>query len=619
MVDTFDLFRRLSVGAKFNKKKFHNDVENVKDSNECAFHSENVAQALDFFGTLGEPGDSFGRARKAEKSKGSSTDLLDPGNFKNKNRKSEEESSEFRGKRKKRKRATTKDENGHGSIPLSDSKVKIFAKQTAGNVNVEKKLSSERMTELHQQKMNIARRENHIYVKGSDIPDLAENFSDLQERYRLAPYMIENVTKRGYQQPTPIQMQAIPLMIHKREVLCCAPTGSGKTAAFILPILHHLKSSRKEGFRAVVVSPTRELAQQIYHEFCHLSNGCMFRIHLLTKSKASSNSFGSKSSQRFDILVTTPNRLVHLLSQDPPGIQLHNVEWLILDEADKLFEEGKDGFREQVATIYQACDKPDVKRALFSATLSNGIDDWARIHLDNAVKVTVGIRNTATQTVEQELLFVGQEAGKLLAVRDIVQKGFQPPMLIFVQSKERAKELFHELIYDGINVDVIHSDRTQAQRDNVVKCFRTGKIWVLIATELMGRGIDFKGVNLVINYDFPTSSVAYIHRIGRTGRAGRPGKAVTFFTEDDAANLRSIANVMKSSGCEIPEWMLKLKKPGRKSRKKLSKTPPSRSAIKTVSKYDSQKAKRKRELIEASKKKKKKMKLSSIPASEQLC
>lgn len=619
MVDTFDLFRRLSVGAKFNKKKFHNDVENVKDSNECAFHSENVAQALDFFGTLGEPGDSFGRARKAEKSKGSSTDLLDPGNFKNKNRKSEEESSEFRGKRKKRKRATTKDENGHGSIPLSDSKVKIFAKQTAGNVNVEKKLSSERMTELHQQKMNIARRENHIYVKGSDIPDLAENFSDLQERYRLAPYMIENVTKRGYQQPTPIQMQAIPLMIHKREVLCCAPTGSGKTAAFILPILHHLKSSRKEGFRAVVVSPTRELAQQIYHEFCHLSNGRMFRIHLLTKSKASSNSFGSKSSQRFDILVTTPNRLVHLLSQDPPGIQLHNVEWLILDEADKLFEEGKDGFREQVATIYQACDKPDVKRALFSATLSNGIDDWARIHLDNAVKVTVGIRNTATQTVEQELLFVGQEAGKLLAVRDIVQKGFQPPMLIFVQSKERAKELFHELIYDGINVDVIHSDRTQAQRDNVVKCFRTGKIWVLIATELMGRGIDFKGVNLVINYDFPTSSVAYIHRIGRTGRAGRPGKAVTFFTEDDAANLRSIANVMKSSGCEIPEWMLKLKKPGRKSRKKLSKTPPSRSAIKTVSKYDSQKAKRKRELIEASKKKKKKMKLSSIPASEQLC
>lgn len=152
------------------------------------------------------------------------------------------------------------------------------------------------------------------------------------------------------------------------------------------------------------------------------------------------------------------------------------------------------------------------------------------------------------------------------------------------------------------------------QRDNVVKCFRTGKIWVLIATELMGRGIDFKGVSLVINYDFPTSSVAYIHRIGRTGRAGRPGKAITFYTEDDALNLRSIANVMKSSGCNIPDWMLKLRKPGRKSRKKLSRTPPTRSAIKTVSKYDLQKAKRKRDLIEASKKKK--LKLASDVSSQ---
>ncbi|XP_058948166.2 probable ATP-dependent RNA helicase DDX52 [Pocillopora verrucosa] len=601
MVDTYDLFRRLSAGAKFNKRKHQNVSERVKALGEGSLDNENAAQALDFFGTLRGTEDAHHQLSEDHELERSDDDV------KSKCRKLEE-TSEIKEKKKKRRREPTPDENHRGSQPLSDSKVKIFASQTNENVSgdVDEKKSSERLAERHQEKVNILRRANRIHVKGSDIPDLAENFSELQERYKLASYMIENVTKRGYHKPTPIQMQAVPLMIHKREVLCCAPTGSGKTAAFILPILYHLKSSRRKGFRAVVVSPTRELAQQIYHEFCHLSNGRKFRIHLLTKAKASSNSFGSKSSQRFDILVTTPNRLVHLLSQDPPGIELHNVEWLILDEADKLFEEGKDGFREQIATIYQACDKPEVKRALFSATMSNGIDEWAQIHLDNVVQVTIGIRNSATQTVEQELLFVGQEAGKLLAVRDIVQKGFQPPMLIFVQSKDRAKELFHELIYDGINVDVIHSDRTQAQRDNVVKCFRTGKIWVLIATELMGRGIDFKGVNLVINYDFPTSSVAYIHRIGRTGRAGRPGKAITFFTEDDATNLRSIANVMKSSGCEIPDWMLKLKKPARKSRKKLSKAPPSRTTIKTVSKYDMHMAKRKRELIEASRKKKKK-------------
>ncbi|EDO37347.1 predicted protein, partial [Nematostella vectensis] len=463
-----------------------------------------------------------------------------------------------------------------------------------GKKQKENKLSANKLAEKHQEKINLFRHEQHIYVKGADVPDPVETFSQLIERYGFPDYIIHNVQERGYTTPTPIQMQATPLMAHGREVLCCAPTGSGKTAAFILPILHMLKGPKKSGFRAVVVSPTRELAQQIYREFCHLAKGCAFRIHVLTKANASTNTFGAKSSKRFDILVTTPNRLVHLLTQEPPGIELHNVEWLILDEADKLFEEGKDGFREQIATIYQACNKPDIHRGLFSATLSNGIEEWAGLHLDNHVRVTVGIRNSATATVDQELLFVGQESGKLLAVRDIVQKGFTPPVLIFVQSKDRAKELFHELIYDGINVDVIHSDRTQAQRDNIVKSFRTGKIWVLIATELMGRGIDFKGVNLVINYDFPTSAVAYIHRIGRTGRAGRTGKAITFFTEEDTTSLRSIANVIKSSGCDVPDWMLKIKKASRREKKKLEKAPVKRAAIQTATKYDLSKAKRKR-------------------------
>lgn len=124
-------------------------------------------------------------------------------------------------------------------------------------------------------------------------------------------------------------------------------------------------------------------------------------------------------------------------------------------------------------------------------------------------------RNSATTLVDQQLLFVGDESGKLLAFRDLVTKGqLEPPVLVFVQTKERAKELFSELIYDGINVDIIHAERSQQQRDNVVKSFRAGNIWVLISTELMGRGIDFKGVNLVINYDFPSTAISYIHRIG---------------------------------------------------------------------------------------------------------
>merc|ERR1712142_1196628 len=151
--------------------------------------------------------------------------------------------------------------------------------------------------------------------------------------------------------------------------------------------------------------------------------------------------------------------------------------------------------------------------------------------------------------------------------RSLVQKGLQPPVLIFVQSKERAQDLFKELLYDGIHVDVIHSERSQLQRENTVRAFRSGGIWVLICTELMGRGIDFKGVNLVINYDFPPSAVSYIHRIGRTGRAGRQGQAVTFFTEEDKTLLRNIATIVKRSGGEVPEYMLKMKKASRQDKR----------------------------------------------------
>ena len=144
---------------------------------------------------------------------------------------------------------------------------------------------------------------------------------------------------------------------------------------------------------------------------------------------------------------------------------------------------------------------------MFSATLGPEVETWCRLNLDNMVKVRVGAANSATDTISQKLVYTGTEAGKLLEFRNMVRAGLQPPVLVFVQTKERATELFKELLYDGINVDVIHSERSEQQRENTVRAFRSGDIWVLICTELMGRGIDFKGVNLVINYDFPPSAV----------------------------------------------------------------------------------------------------------------
>nr|KAG5714586.1 hypothetical protein BaRGS_007032 [Batillaria attramentaria] len=306
----------------------------------------------------------------------------------------------------------------------------------------------------------------------------------------------------------------------RREIMAQAPTGSGKTAAFVIPILHHLREPRNLGFRALILAPTRELAKQILQVCRQLSEGIGFRCRYIEKATTAANKFGPKSKQNFDLLVTTPNRLVFLLKHDPPLINLSRVEWLVVDESDKLFESGFMGFRDQLAVIYNACSSNNICRALFSATFAHDVEEWCKLTLDNVVQVTVGARNAAAHLVKQELLFVGNESGKRLALRDLIRKGIEPPVLIFVQSKDRAKELFSEFIYDGINVDVIHADRTQLQRDNTVRSFVEGKIWVLICTELMGRGIDFKGINLVINYDFPTTAVSYIHRIGLACGAG---------------------------------------------------------------------------------------------------
>ena len=390
-------------------------------------------------------------------------------------------------------------------------------------------------------------------MKGSDIPDPVASFDGLEALG--APSKLIEAVNASYPTPTPIQVQAIPVMLADRELFGIAPTGSGKTLGFALPVLIALKGPAAKGFRACVLAPTRELAAQIKRVFDQLAVKTRMQIRLLDKANSASRSFDAKtSSQKFDVLISTPMRLVTSLQKQL--LSLRNVEWLVFDEADRLFE---NGFEHQVDEVIEACTSPKRRIALFSATMPPRVEELARTVLHNPVRVHIGERNAATVDVEQELVFAGREDGKLIAVRRYIQEGIKPPILIFVQSKGRAVELFNELVYDGINVDVIHAERTQQQRDNVVKQFRSGRVWVLIATDLMARGLDFKGVNVVINYDFPANAVDYIHRVGRTGRAGRRGKAITFFTEADGPSLKSIVNVMRASGCDVPQWMLELK------------------------------------------------------------
>ncbi|CAL5061297.1 unnamed protein product [Urochloa decumbens] len=402
----------------------------------------------------------------------------------------------------------------------------------------------------------VLRKRFDLHIAGQNVPAPLESFEELISRYGCDSYLVGNLSKLGFKEPTPIQRQAIPILLSGRECFACAPTGSGKTLAFLFPLLMKIKPGSKGGVKAVILCPTRELAAQTVRECKKFAKGRKYFIKLMTKDLSKSGNF---KDMHCDILVSTPLRLDHAVKKR--DLDLSSVEYLVLDESDKLFELG---FVEVIDSVVEACSNPSIIRSLFSATLPDSIEALARTIMHDAIRVIVGRKNSASSLIKQKLIFAGTERGKLLALRQSFQESLNPPVLIFVQSKERAKELYKELAFDDVRADVIHADLNEQQRQDAVDNLRAGKTWVLIATEVIARGMDFKGVNCVINYDFPESAAAYIHRIGRCGRAGRSGEAITFFTEEDKPFLRNIANVLVSSGCEVPSWIMALPKLKRK-------------------------------------------------------
>ncbi|CDW91012.1 probable atp-dependent rna helicase ddx52-like [Stylonychia lemnae] len=426
--------------------------------------------------------------------------------------------------------------------------------------------------------MNQLRKKYRIKVEGDSVPDLIDSFAKLTKKYKLTESFNHKLAENHFKKPTPVQMQAIPVLFNKRSAIVLAETGSGKSLAFIAPMLHLLKNG--DGLKAIVVSPTRELTIQLYKEFLMFSqigsHSQSPRVKFLRKTLFPKNEEQyNQLIQSTEILISTPLKLAELCQKHP----LNNLEFLVVDEADKMFELG---FLEQIDTILsQQNNQQKMCKFLFSATMQPGIEDLVRTIMDDPIKIQIGIKNASNQLIDQKIQYVGDEQGKLMTLRQLFQAGFEPPMLIFVQSKQRAKELFHELIYEGLNANVIHADKKKHERDEIIKQFRLGKIWVLIATDLMARGIDFKGVNMVINYDFPQSIVSYIHRIGRTGRAGKAGKAITYFTDDDSEFLRNIANLLKKSGLDVPDWMLTMKPATSKRWKEIEKKPIQRRTIST--------------------------------------
>lgn len=456
---------------------------------------------------------------------------------------------------------------------------------------------------------NALRKSYKGNISGDDVPLPIGSFEDLITRFSFDKRLLRNLVENHFTEPTPIQCEGIPIALKGRDMLACAPTGSGKTLAFLIPLLQQIIDDKdSQGLKGLIISPTKELANQIFEECVKLSHKIFLdqkrplQIALLSKSLSAKLRNKVISDKKYDIIVSTPLRLIDVVKNE--ALDLSKVQHLIFDEADKLFDKT---FVEQTDDILSSCSDPALRKAMFSATIPSNVEEIAQTIMNDPVRAIIGHKEAANASIEQKLVFCGNEEGKLIAIKQLVLDGeFRPPVIIFLESITRAKALYHEMMYDRLNVDVIHAERTPIQRNKIIERFKSGELWCLITTDILARGVDFKGVNLVINYDVPRTAQAYVHRIGRTGRAGRAGKAVTFYTKEDSISIKPIINVMKQSGVELSSWMNNIAKITKKEKEmiKRGKAHGERKQISTVPKLDKLKRKRKQDMIIASKKRK---------------
>lgn len=445
---------------------------------------------------------------------------------------------------------------------------------------------------------------HRVTAKGIDVPPAAATFDALKKRYDVPSLLLSNLSKHGFKHPTGIQSHGIPILLETRDLAAISPTGTGKTLSYLLPIMAALGSSASsneaagKGVRAVIVAPTRELAHQIHNECLKLAEGRKWRIVLFSKATASTLA-DRAVRDKVDIIISTPLRLVSSLQAG--DLELKNVRHLILDEADRMLDPE---FLPQVEEVIASCTHPDVQKAVFSATLPAGAEKIAMDMLRNPIRIVVGLKDTPLPLIAQSLTYVADDGSKLPSLLTYFAQPYNPPVLIFTSTQPRASSLAEELILNGVpNVDCLHAGMTMKERDDAVSRMRKGESWVMVSTEVMARGMDFKGVREVINYDFPTSVQSYIHRIGRTGRAGREGKAITYFTDEDAPFLKAIANVLLQSGSTVPDWILKLPKPSKMKRKQMGKVKRAEN-VNSARKIGRADAMKKRDMIAGSKRRK---------------
>ncbi|MFA4906262.1 MAG: DEAD/DEAH box helicase [Candidatus Margulisiibacteriota bacterium] len=351
----------------------------------------------------------------------------------------------------------------------------------------------------------------------------------------LAPKLLELVDRMKFKVPTPIQYKAIPIAIAGQDIVGIAQTGTGKTLAFGLPMVQRLAPGLKRG---LVLVPTRELALQVEETLNKVGQPLGLRTAVLIGGASMYNQVQAlRRGPR--IIVATPGRLLDHLGQGT--IRLNDVSILVLDEADRMLDMG---FAPQIEKILPHVPK-DRQTMLFSATIPEKIVNIAARHMKLPVSVEIAPSGTAAKNVIQELFIIKKEEKNQLLIKILEQ--YRGTVLLFSRTKRGAARITKGLRSLNLSAAEIHADRSMAQRREALEGFKTGKYRILVATDIAARGIDVKGIELVINYDLPDDAENYVHRIGRTGRAGHEGRAISFATPEQRGDVRSIESVMKKT------------------------------------------------------------------------
>lgn len=355
---------------------------------------------------------------------------------------------------------------------------------------------------------------------------------------KLVKPLIMALDKMGYTNPTPIQQQAMPHILEGKDIFGCAQTGTGKTAAFALPILQKLSlKNEPKAIRALILAPTRELASQISENI--KSYGKHLTVsHTTIFGGVSQNNQVKDLRRGVDILVATPGRLLDLMQQG--FIKLNNIEYFVLDEADRMLDMG---FINDIKRIIPKL--PSKRQTLFfSATAAPEIMKLANTLLSNPVHITVTPVSSTTPLVEQSVYYVAKENKRSL-LNHVLKNERIDHALVFTRTKRGADRVAKELNRSGISSEAIHGNKSQGARERALKGFKNRSIRVLVATDIASRGIDVDKLSHVINYEIPEQAETYVHRIGRTGRAGATGKALSFCAREELSYMKDIDKLIK--------------------------------------------------------------------------